>query len=634
MRATRLLPWLWVPLFAIACSSSGPGGEPDSGIPPDASVLDTIETDGTEDAARTDLGDTRPTDSRYQIILHHDPAYPLSTLIDLSVTFSATVIDYGSGGAAADLPVAFEVVAIHDLDGHVEDDGDGRLDTEHATTDSLGRVVNRFHGETTPNRIYTVEISVPDTDTVPVRFPVRVTAAACGCVQVNFQYDGVQEKTSLHDFVVSIVPSDFKCGVHLKPTTTLDDELVIAERMAADINGSVRFDCIPAGTNYTVFAKAMGAVDMCVAAAGCDRTLVLEPNSCDQVTLNFYDAELKPSGLYRSIDHFDFSQLVEACAGGETTIVGCATSAGDIGKTICCAITELNKFFNKPGLTIIETFQSLIAYYFGQLAADVIDLFKDAIASVITDYIKNRSPSWLQDFFTIGESMMDIINYLELHSDLQLAKPQQYTVEGAHFYKELVLYWKIGCNPADPNFADCGRWPLSMEDLAGAQVPTNIVGGNFSATISNFNRLLVHQHEVGLHYGKLVLYVLNEIIIKSITNGQANSLLGVAHLWLDCAAIADGISNMVGGVLGPNARQNIEMLCNNAVDNVFGFVEDYLGALTLGSSLMLRGSATLVDDNCDADLLVDRIINGTWEGHLQGNSQQATVTGTWEATRK
>ena len=80
--------------------------------------------------------------------------------------------------------------------------------------------------------------------------------------------------------------------------------------------------------------------------AACDRTLVLEPNSCDQVDLTFYDAELKPSGVYESVDHFDFSELLEECAGGETSIVGCATSAGDTGKTICCAIVELNKSYN------------------------------------------------------------------------------------------------------------------------------------------------------------------------------------------------------------------------------------------------------------------------------------------------
>jgi hypothetical protein len=634
MHANRRFHWTWLlPLLAVACGGGGPTPGGDPGPLPDGIVQDVPATDATDEGGRPDLSDV-PAAHRYQIILAHDPAYPLSTLIEQSVQFSATVIDYGNGSVAVGLPVAFEVVAIHDLDGNVEDDGDGRLEFASTTTDDNGRLYNRFFGETTADRIYTVEISVPDTDTEPVRFDVRVTAAACGCIEVDFLYEGQQEATSLHDLVVSVVPSDFKCGQHLKPTTTLDDELVIADRLVPDLSSTVRFDCIPAGANYSVFAKARGAVDMCVAASGCDRTLVLEPNSCDKVTLTFYDAMLSPSGLYESTDHFDFSALIEECAGGDTTIVGCATSAGDVGKTICCALAELNKFFANPGLTIIETLQSLVAYWFGQLAADVIDLFKDAIATVVTDYLKNRSPEWLADFFTVGESMMDVINYLELHSDLQLLKPQLYTVTGAHFYKELWLYWKIGCDPSAPDFADCGRIILSMEDLQNAQIPTNIIGGEFSATISNFNRLMVHEHEVGLHYGKLVLYVLNEIIIASITDGKAHSLIEVAHLWLDCNQLAKDIADITGGILGSNTEQQIEDMCNAGVDGLFGFVDDYLGALTLGSSLVLRGSATLVDDNCDADLKVDRLISGTWDGNLQGSSQQAAVTGTWEAALK
>lgn len=629
--------WIWIlPALAMACGGGGDSTSngDDLGLLPDGSAYDMVDTEGTDNGGRPDVGDLAG--RRYQIILHHDAAQPLPTLISQSVPFSATVIDYASGGAATDLPVAFEIVLIHDLDGNIEDDGDGRLDSQNSTTDANGRVTNRFHGETTPDRVYTVEISVPGTDTEPVRFTVRVTAAACGCIKVNFAYDGVQEKTSLHDIDVSIIPSEFKCGQHLKPTTKLDDDIVLAGRMAPDIFSSVQFDCIPAGASYTVFAKAMGAVNTCVAAGGCDRTLVLEPNICDEVTLTFYDAELKPSGLYESVDYFDFSQLIEACAGGDTTIIDCATSTGDTGKTICCAIAELNKFFEKPGLTIIETLQGLIELYFGKLGASILDPFKDAIANVVTDYIKDRSPAWLQDFFTIGESMMDVINHMELHSDLQLLKPQQYTVTGAHFYKELWLYWKVGCDPSAPDFADCGRIILSMEDLQAADVPTDILGGEFSATISNFNRLLVHQHEVGLHYGKLVLYVLNEIIIKTITNDQANSLLGVAQLWIDCPSIAEDIAGLVGNLpgLGSNVEQDIEKMCVDTVKGLFGFVDDYLGALTLGSTLMMRGSATLVDDNCDADLLVDRIINGQWDGYLEGSSQQATVTGTWEATRK
>jgi hypothetical protein len=630
MLARRLFGFATVLLFA--CSGDTPN-DVFTDVIGDQITPDSIQGDGGADTTG-DSDVDRIVSGRYQIIVHHDIASPLPTLIEQSARFSATVVDYVGGGPAAELPVSFEIVKMTDLDGNPRDDGDAVLDAENIVTDDLGRVENRLYAASVGDIIYTIEISVPDTDTTPVRFPVRVTEVECGCVEVQFEYDGVQEKTSLHDISVAVLPSNLRCGAHLGPTTVINDSLVLAERMASNISGTIKFDCIPAGSNYTIYAKAKGAIDACVAAYSCDRTLVLVPNTCDQVVLNFYDAELKPSGSYKSVDHFDFSKLVEACAGGDTTIVDCATSAGDVGKTICCALNELNKFFKTPGLSIIETFQSLIVYYFGQLAGDIIDLFKDTVANLLTEYLKNNSPEWLQDFFTIGESMMDIINNLELHSDLDLRKPQQYTVQGTHYYQDLVLYWKIGCDPDAPDFADCGKWVLSMEDLQNADIPTDIVGGEFTATIHNFNQFLVHQHELGLHYGRLVLYVLNEIVIKTVTGGKANSLQGVARLWIDCAKIVDGIDRAIGNYLGSNYKATLEQYCNNAVDSIFNFVNGYLEGLTLGSTLMIRGGATLVDDNCDPDLLVDRIVNGTWEGQLQGNAQQATVTGTWEATRK
>ena len=54
------------------------------------------------------------------------------------------------------------------------------------------------------------------------------------------------------------------------------------------------------------------------------------------------------------VDHFDFTNLVKQCAGGDTTIIKCATSVGDLGQTVCCVLAEMIKFFETPGYTVVE----------------------------------------------------------------------------------------------------------------------------------------------------------------------------------------------------------------------------------------------------------------------------------------
>jgi hypothetical protein len=621
-------------VLAIAMVSCGGGSAtPENDVVSDqgSQDFDVIEDILPDNRPPRDLADGEP---RYKIIIHGKVDTPRSLLLGQRLEIDATVVDFATDGPADGVPLAFEIVAIHDAMEQIVDDGDGALERDQVSTDDQGNASNSFLSGTIDGRIYTVELTIPDTDTQPVSVRIQTTSAGCGCVEVVLQYDGVQPKTSLKDIVVSLVPADYQCRVHLRMNTELDDEIVIRQALAQDLNTPVRFNCVDAGQAYSVYVRTKGQVDTCVATWGCSRTLPLHEDVCDRIVIGLEDAELNPSGIYDAVDHFDFSNVVEACAGGDTTIVGCATSAGDTGKTICCALNELTKFFQNPGLTVVETFQDILSMYLGSLIASIIDLFKDAVANVLTDYIKNRTPPWMQDFFTIGESMLGIITNLELQSTLELAKPQKYTVAGTHYWTGMVLYWKIGCNPGDPGFDQCGRIELSAEDLAGSDIPLNTLRGDFTANIANFNKLIIFQHEIRLNYGKLVLYVLNDIVIAAITDGKAHSLTEVAHLWIDCPGIAKGIKDALGGAAPANIEKEIENGCKVAVDSVFGFATNYLDALSLSTTMMMSGTGTLVDDNCDSDLKVDRIINGVYDGFLQGSAQQAIITGSFEAVRR
>jgi len=238
----------------------------------------------------------------------------------------------------------------------------------------------------------------------------------------------------------------------------------------------------------------------------------------------------------------------------------------------------------------------------------------------------------VKDFFTIGDDMLGAITNLEMLSDLVVMKlNNDLTLQGTQYWTGVALYWKFGCNPGDPGYDECGRNELNMKDIGDPNFPMDLLEGKFTASVADWNRLIVNQHAVKLNYGKLVLYVINELVVASITGGQAHSLKEAAQLWINCKAISNGILGEIASWFG-GTRQQIEDVCVGSVDFLFGFVDVFLGALTLDTELSLSGTGMLIDETCD--LKVDRITKGKYLGYVQGNSSQASITGTFEAVKK
>lgn len=575
-----------------------------------------------------------------EIILMHDTTVPLSVAVGGNLPLHAQVIDYGLKGPAPNVLVMVEVKGVTDLQGNPAQAGPSSgLETEAGYTDASGMVHTRFFAGTKGGLIYTVRFTTRCGEPKDLR--IVVTELPCGCVNVSLVYEGGLPASSLNTIKVHVLPSDYTCD-KLPPEKPVPDAS-LADRTITDLYGTTQFECIPAGNYYTVFATARGPFS-CVAAKGCDDGVFLQPDKCRDVALELYLVTLNPTGQYDSVDHFDFTNLVKDCAGGITDPLECVTASGiDLGKQVCCVLYQLITFFKTPGTTIIALVKDLAKQWVGSLIVDTLfGLFGDVVAKIITDYLKNNSPQWVQDFFKVGEDTMGVITNLELYSDLLLSKLQNnFTVQGTHYWTGLALYWKFGCNPQDPNYKDCGKLVFTLNNLGnivgggvcpGTQFPMNLLEGKFTASIADFNKLILNQHAVKLNYGKLVLFVLNEILIANLTSCQAHSIKDAAKLWINCNAIGSGIFGEIWSWFG-GSEQDLVKLCGSAIDFLLTPVDMFLGALTLDTELSMSGSGTLVDDNCD--LLVDRITKGKYSGQIQTSaSAQSTFTGTFEAVRK
>ena len=638
-----------VVLLAMASCGGGDSGSPFQALP-DISYVDIPVV---KDLPEVDTGDREPapegvvqTGNRYEIVLLHDLTEAIPVSVGDTFSIHAEVLDLNQDAIPAiGVPVQFAITVQTDLTDTPSTDGDAQLDVAPdgaIYTSESGIATSVFNGGLVGDRKYVVTVSMGDgdsdgvADAKPMTMELLVTSAPCGCINAALVYNGGLQ--GLHNFKLSVLPSDYTCD-KLYPEKPLPTPL--QQLTLTDLASTKSFDCLPADNYYSLFVTAEGptinGLKTCIAASGCNDSVYLQPNKCIDKNIELFVVTMNPTGMYDSVDHFDFTNLIKDCANGVTDPLECVQSSGNVGQSICCVLYQLITFFNTPGTTIMNLIMDVIKQVggiWGTLADTVIGLFKDAVANVITDYLTgSKAPAWLHDFFQVGQDMLGIITNLELHSDLMLSKlNNNFTVQGKQYWTGLTLYWKIGCNPSDPNYATCGAITFDLDQLKNTQFPMDLVTGTFTASIADFNKFIENLHAIKLDYGKLVLFVLDELIIKNITGGKANTLVGAAKLWLDCAGIAQGILGQIASWFG-GSLQDVTNFCNGMIDLLLQPLEMFIGALSLDTNLSLEGNAVLIDQDCD--LKVDRITKGIYAGQMQGNGQsQGTFTGTFEATKK
>jgi len=617
----------------MACGGGGKKGLADVTY---YELPDVTVPDGMDVPPQTDTDEERPQVLGCEIVPLFDADVPISLKAGESDWIRVKVIDHELNGAAPNVALYYQIDQITDLLG-APAQGDGQLGAEVAYTDESGVAKTTFAAGMAVDLIYTVSISADCGD--PVTVQIVVSESPMGCIEVFLEYDGGLSEASLNTIKLHVLPGDYTCG--LLSTTITDPAASLADKTITDLYGTAKFESIPAGNYYTVFATAKGPKfpgqeEACVVANGCREGVFVQPDKCQQLKpFTLYSAVMNPTGCYESVDKFDLSKVIEDCAGGDTTIVECATATGAVGQQICCVLNEIETFFTNPGETIVETIVDIAKQFLPTIIVDAVaNIFKDAVAKIVTDLLFNAAPDFIKDFFTIGQDMVGIITHPELPSELCLSKlNSDYSIEGTHYYTGIILYWKIGCDPSAPDYDTCGQLIFDLDDLQNTQFPVSLVEGQFTASIWKFNQLLVDPHLIKLNYGKLILFVLNEVLIPTITGGQAHSMLEAAKLWINCKALADGVIGEVLGLIPGLDKSDVEDVCNETIDFLLGPVDLFLGSLTLDSNISIQGSGTMVDDPCD--LKVNKIVNGVWTGQIQtSESAQSAVTGTWSATKK
>jgi hypothetical protein len=585
-------------IFSILLSFSGCGDERIIAVGGGALPDSFAYADGAALPDGYVLSETQ--EDQREIVLLHNLDFPEQVVVTQDLPIRAKVLDYLIDGPAANTLVQYTIV-------ENEDDGDASLSSHQAYTDGDGEVVVTFRSNLKSEASYTVELFTEGAQ--PVYIEIYVSDVPRGDIRVDIDYEGPIAIKNVH---VRLLTGSFSCG-QFKPTNV--PQAVLGDTTLLGLGGedSVLFPNMPSDQKFTVIATALSPSGS-LAAAGCIDGILVMPGAENKVTMTMYMLVLNPSGYYDTTNVFDFTDAIP----------------GELGELINSVVT----LFNDPGKFLIDQIKAIVSSFIGELVTDIaFGLFEDALADIVTDWMLNDSPDWIQDIFVVGQDLTQIVNNLEMNATLVISKlSNDYYVQGVLLWDGIVLYWKLGCpKEGEPDFDPaCGKNEFNLDDFQNTEFPMDIVEGKFTGSIHDFDQLDVDNHTIKISYGKLIIFVLNEMILKTLT-GQDNLTDALLAL-INCKSIASSFSNGILDGIGIS-EGDIEDFCTDSIVFLATPVTLLLGSLAIDSQLRLAGKAILVDE--DNDLKVDKIIEGEYIGHVESDGQQGPeFSGTWEAWKQ
>ncbi len=540
---------------------------------------------------------------RYQLIPLHDPELDLTVEDHLSVRVK--VIDYLTSQPAKSYAVTYKVIETNPVD-CMQGAECGHFMVTEGTTDNEGNASVTFNAGSTGNVSYIIELSGSQAHSETLE--INVHAMPTGTLKVKFNYGG---EVAIHDVNVRVTQGFKSCMQFSAIAPWMND--IVHQKTVSSTQSTPTFEEMSLLPTYQVFATALGPTGH-LTAAGCIDAVHLVPDEAGntEVTLNLYLLTLNPAGTFDTINKFDFTDAIPE---------------GQVGDIINMIID----IFYDPGSIIIDMIKTLISQYIGSWVTDIVfGLFEDALGNLVTDWLLNNSPDFIQDFFVIGQDLVQIVTNLEVLSKLKISKlGSDYSVAGQQSWIGITLYWKLGCDKDAPDYDTCGGHPFSLEDLGNTDFPMDLIAGQYTALIANYDRMVIDTHKIEVNYGKLILFVINKLLLPAISN--FDSLTDLLYSLIDCAAIANGFVGSLLNDLGIDSSI-IENTCNSVESFLLGPIEGLIGSLALDSRLRVHGKCRLVDE--DDDLIVDSLVDGQWWGYIEVNNEQGNeFQGSFHGTR-
>ena len=572
----------------FCCLAIAASGCADSAAPTERQVL--VEVDPNRPIAEPTYDDAgnivTPTLNRILVIAgNEEKDVNLGGIVELAV-----ILLDSNGDPVEGERVEYQLVE--------EDESGTALSARRTATDSEGYSRIEFQAGT---EIADYEIEVWHPETRRLKFLVHVLDLPSGSLEIEFEYEGPVELGQLEAYLLDdhefcedpyylAPPEDVVFSAN---TQRLDDRLTVNPLLA--------------GTRYSVLVRGRIASNGVLAAGGCVGEVVIREDETVRVKVPVFLLPLSPAGSYTVDNHLDFTDAIPG-------------TLGDVIRGLVRFFGDQNHEREIAGL-LFDLVEGLAREAVGAIGGLVVDLIRgwveDDLNDIINDYIDNDGPDWLRDFFTIGSDLISVVSNLEVISRMRISKPRRDgSFDGSQNWIGLAFYWRLPCQD-DPD-PQCGRYAFTMDEVAAAAEGIQLVFGQFTGRIHTYNHGVIDLHTMDLQYGRLILFVLNNIILPFIADGANN--LGDALLNLaNCPGFANGITGGRGhlrlGGINIVSRDTIEDWCVTVLSIAGDAAEAIIGRLRIDTRLSMSGEMMFVEET--DDLQVDAMTDGIWRGVIR-----------------
>jgi hypothetical protein len=558
----------------------------------------------------------------------------IETPADMSLLFEeranviARVVFADNGNPVGQRPVSFA------LDG---DTSGGSLAIQTAVTGADGRVSNVFTaGALRADLQIVVSTTQRDGSTLTEYADVIVDGVYRGGLRVGFDYSDVvplpELQASLHEGVIDCENVNYGS---LPP--------VQAEALTGDVNSTVFFEALEENKIFSVTVEAKGPAGNTV-AYGC---AVADPIAGRSVITMTVPLKLEMVDLEGSYDFSTTMHLNETLPGVAGTVVD-----------------EVGNFFHDPAELMLRYLGLALEQYVGldptywdlglMLAASTagynagdFDSNEHMVAQFIYDNLLNRLPTWVDDGMSIGGDVTDLVNNLRVGGQMDILNASaEGELNGQWGWDDFLFTWRYGqecdftntcCGRTTYSGAEVGLEPVAA-DFTGLATPRATQSGDSDISFD----LAIDEHRLGLQYGTIILFTLNEFVLPELT-GQDNLACATESLFgcEDGGEFVCGGTNVgtcgcdrVGAWLSGALSSFVDLdpamgtlACDMAVQGAAGFIEGQMQELawygTSDGYLSMSVDGTITDS--DLDLKADSLV-GTSTGTLNLGSVQTAYT--------
>lgn len=552
-------------------------------------------------------------------------AKSLDVQVGKRVPLKVYLLEKTTGEAVSGKSLSYEVVSGGDL---------GSLDTRNVETGEQGGASVNFRAGHSSGDAF-VQVEHPKAGLL--EFRVAVHAKPSGGIRVELVNTG-KTVMPLQDITVRLYETDeLECSQYAPLGSEREEPMRTAMREST--GRTVEFGGLSSDRPYTVTAVARGDRGQ-VAAGGCQENIQVPADRITEKQLLLQLVPLNPTGRFYTTSHYDFSNALE--------------DSGVVGENI----VRVLDLFENPGAAIYDEVINLIENLVGNLAASAFETllnqtgldqqFKQMINQAI------QGNDTLCKIREIGRDVRDVVASLEVDSELTIGRlGSDYEFRGRDNWLNVTMYWRAKCDGAiekvcsqdeDDGTAEDRKRPCAAIHLVPKQNENDVgdIGvwsSEWTGRLTSYNQLQVERHPLPVRYGKLIQFVLKDVVIPALTDGAAGSLAEAFSHWLGCDALAQSVTGGDGEVCALDQciqADDISSSCEAAVGTVFAAAGLAISELQFDTGIHVGGEATLVETTSDAR--VDYIEDGIWEGYIEvsdsGNSGgRSDISGAWSAER-